>query len=621
MRSEVNILHLSDLHIEDQSTDGQNELSIALQNLINDIRGQTAKIDELIIVVSGDLLYQASYKENTACVVNFFEKLKNSVLAQIKGIVIVPGNHDIDRGENECNISENKQLIQSADGNRAIELKGYEQYIILLNKIRKIFKIAAKKKSYGVDVFECNGINVAFQCFDTACGVLSNSKKGDIQIDPYQLKSIERQYKNKKIKLMHDNPIQLTLAVSHYPLSWLNSSDSNELINRMMDVSFLNTDLLLCGHIHDTENFNYVNHEHSLMTLATGIGWGINKPSDAKDQHRYSIYQLNVANNVCEVIMRRTQKNQKFDYDYTLYTEEYEKVEKKITYPLRMNGTSAFLKQNAVNAVDTKSVQVSNQILELINSVATSMSRLRESCSLLLEVYKRDFLEKIKQDSTFNIDEMVYNNICDFLFNDIDLCEEALDIWCNKYNSNHNFVKLSFESYLRDICSKFITEFEGIYPSGTVLRAHFRRHHMESENSIDNYVMICEDNNGKTVPMPPKDVPWGGLIMSSYITKKSLINTVNQGLNNIKTDWDNFLTLIPCFKDYELDIRMGTGRNRTLDKRPIISFGVSIKNLNYVEECTLILSIISFLKIEQHISYFIDEYVRIFHLSLKAIYN
>lgn len=624
MKGEVNILHLSDLHIEDQSTDGQNEISLALQNLIDDIRKQTLKIDELIIVVTGDLLYQASYEKNANCVELFFEKLKDSVQSKIKGIVIVPGNHDITRGEKEANIIANRNLFQETNNSKLINFNGYDQYLLLLNRIRKLYGITPKKqKSYGVDVFECNGINIAFQCFDTAWGVTSNSKKGDIEIGLYQLKTVERQYKNKRIALSNKGtPINLTLAVSHYPLSWLNANDSNEAVNSMMDINFLNTDLLLCGHTHDTEILNYVNHEHSLMTLVTGIGWGVNRPSDAKDQHRYSIYQLSATNNVCEVIMRRTNKNQKFDYDYSLYTEEHEKVEKKIVYPLRMNGTVAFLKQNAVEIVDTKNIQVCDRVLDLINTVAMSISHFRESSSLLLEVYKRNFLDILSQDSSIERNGKLYNNIRGFLYNDIRLTKESLEVWRKNCNSNQTYAKNVFESYLRDICSKFIVEFEDVFPFGTVLRAHFRKHQMTLGENSSTYVTICEDNSGKNIAMPPKEVPWGGLIKSSYIIKKSLINTVNRDLNNIATNWDDFLTLVPHFEGNELEIRIGTGKSRTLEKRPIISFGVSIKNQNqnYVEQGTLILSIISFLKIEKHLSYLIDEYIRLFYLPLKNFY-
>lgn len=617
MKGELNILHLSDLHIEDQSSDGQNEISVALKNLIFDIKEKTQKIKELIIVLSGDVLYQAQYEKNQNTAVKFFELLNVSISSTVKGIVIVPGNHDIERGVEETNIIKNKNLSQASDNN-SLQFLGYDKYLTLVNKIRRIFGLKTRKqKTYGVELFDCNNLNVAFQYIDTAWGVLSKTTKGEIEVGKTQLKYIEKQYKNKVYEANRKQPIDLTIAVMHYPLSWLNADDANGVINSMMDVSFLNTNVLLCGHIHDAEVLNYVNHEHSLITLATGIGWGINKPSDAKDQHRYSIYKLNLSNNVCEVIMRRSQQNQKFDYDYTVYTEETEKNEKKIVYPLKMNNTTSFLKMNTCQSEDIKSIQVSKDVLGKISFVAQEIANFREACTRNLECYKRYFLENISNESLVDDKEKFYSAVKDFLYDNIELNGEFLKSWkgiCDLPNA-----KETFESFLKDICRSFIAAFEDIFPKKTVLRTHFRKHIIN--DGAGEYIMICEDNNGGEVKMPPKVVPWGGMIKHSYDDKKSLIYSVNSELNHIETNWDDFLTLIPTSEGNEIEIRIQNGKNKILEKRPVISFGVSFKNKDEAEKGTIILAIMSFLEIEKQVSYFVDEYIRMFNLTLRKIYN
>lgn len=613
MKREINILHLSDLHIKDETTNGQNVISNSLNNLISDITKNTKSYNDLVIVVSGDIIDKAEYAKNEDSAIKFFELLKKNLSPQVKGLILVPGNHDIERGDDDCHIRKNIEQSKSTD-TKEVVLCGYDRYINFSNKIRKLYGFDQQSSTYGTEVVQYNGLTIAFQRIDTAWGALPKSDKGDIFVGNFQIDDIEKQYKNKEAEEdLSVKRFDLTIAVSHYPLSWINANDSNELINHMMDPMFLNTDILLCGHIHGAEVLNYTNHEHSLITLVTGIGWGAKRPTDAKDQHRYSIYQVNIPKNVCEIVMRKTQNNREFDYDYTAYTQEVEKKEKKIVYPLKSKGQPPFLKQNSYSKVNTNNIQLSSEILDLIHSSSMSIARFRESCSLLLDVYKKNFLKQFEQIPDVQKELSLVARINDFLNEETELDESTLALWKKCCNSPQ--AKDSFESYLRDLCTKFISEFEDIFPKDTTLRAHFRKH----EPHECNYSMICEDHSGK-IPLPAKVVPWGGLIQSSYKAKKSLIYTANYDLNNIETNWDDFMTLIPNFEGNETELRIGKGRNKTLEKRPIISFGVSIKSDNEINKGTLILSIISFLQIEKHISYFMDEYVRMFYLSLKNIY-
>ena len=87
--NDFTILHLSDLHIN--QTDGR--LSLLMQNLLIDIEKEMQLVDNIIIVVTGDLVHKGnySYKES---VISFFRKLYKITKGKVKDIYIVPGNHD-----------------------------------------------------------------------------------------------------------------------------------------------------------------------------------------------------------------------------------------------------------------------------------------------------------------------------------------------------------------------------------------------------------------------------------------------------------------------------------------------------------------------------------------------
>mgnify|MGYP005763092579 CR=1 FL=1 len=87
--NDFTILHLSDLHIDREGK----KLSILHENLLRDIQQEMAVSENIIVVVTGDIINKAEYKyRNNA--INFFEKLHGILRDKIKGLYIVPGNHD-----------------------------------------------------------------------------------------------------------------------------------------------------------------------------------------------------------------------------------------------------------------------------------------------------------------------------------------------------------------------------------------------------------------------------------------------------------------------------------------------------------------------------------------------
>ena len=87
--NDFTILHLSDLHINQKGE----RLSLLMENLLIDIKNEMKLVDNIIIVVTGDLVHRGNYEYKDS-VIYFFTKLKESLGKKIKDIYIVPGNHD-----------------------------------------------------------------------------------------------------------------------------------------------------------------------------------------------------------------------------------------------------------------------------------------------------------------------------------------------------------------------------------------------------------------------------------------------------------------------------------------------------------------------------------------------
>ncbi len=87
--NDFTILHLSDLHI---NTAGK-ALSLLLENLLKDIESEMKFSEHILIVVTGDIINQANYK-NSESAVEFFRRLKHILGDKVGHLYIVPGNHD-----------------------------------------------------------------------------------------------------------------------------------------------------------------------------------------------------------------------------------------------------------------------------------------------------------------------------------------------------------------------------------------------------------------------------------------------------------------------------------------------------------------------------------------------
>ena len=91
MRS-LNLIHLSDLHIDNESYEEIKQMTHSLCHLLTDFRNKRS-IDQFdLLVVSGDLVNKGSDSYN------FVESILNLICSAVinkNRVFLVPGNHDV----------------------------------------------------------------------------------------------------------------------------------------------------------------------------------------------------------------------------------------------------------------------------------------------------------------------------------------------------------------------------------------------------------------------------------------------------------------------------------------------------------------------------------------------
>jgi len=151
------LLHLSDLHLEAQD-DYPERLPYVAENLIKHAAERLKDKDNIILVITGDIIHRGNYVKNKNLAISFFTKLKNTLdnnKCKIISIQIVPGNHDKDFGKKPDEPNENKLLsvalqniVEFNEHERHIRnlLKGsYDEYMKLRTQISDIFLLDPQK--------------------------------------------------------------------------------------------------------------------------------------------------------------------------------------------------------------------------------------------------------------------------------------------------------------------------------------------------------------------------------------------------------------------------------------------------------------------------------------------
>lgn len=633
MNEDFYILHLSDLHIRNEQKNHAAEefYSGALSRLLTDIEEQTQNKNNIIIVISGDIIDQGMYDQHQAAALKFFSNLYDKIGSKVCDIIIVPGNHDKCRSRINAliSMSHSREGLDSGLPDAQIEwetqLASYERFLGLTNSIYKIFKKSKDAtNTFGISAVEINGTKICFVSIDSAWCSHSKDDRRKLRIGKYQLHKLSEEYKAiRNESNSNGTPIGMTIAVSHYPLNWLTAEDEELCNNYFLSDDYLNVDVLMCGHVHDFSIVNSFNHKHSLLTLVTGIGWGSKEPDDGKEIHRYSLYTINLFNNSCDIIMRKTKSNGKFDYDYSVYVGEYEFNDGKLRYPLRMREGNPFIRINAPVSFETKSLFLDSSLLDFIPKVVRAMTSFANSTARLYTFYQDNFLQELSENLVSvesndaerknQLSPDIYEKIYDSFYTDSDLSSELKDQYFDVENTLPDFL-----AFLNEICMEAVESLKECFSPGTILRAHFRWHSfskLKGKVSCDEYQMLSQYSN---LPDDQKSnsmqvVKWGGLIKHAFITGEPIVYSANKRYNPIQTSWDDFITMIPKFSDYSHDVRLSKGLPTS---RPVMTFGLSVKKVLSREDA-IALHLLAYLRFDEILTQVIDEYIRMFNIDVK----
>lgn len=578
--NDFTVLHLSDLHID--NTDGH--LSVLLKNLLEDIKVELEKAKHVVIVVTGDIVHQGNYRTRES-VKRFFKELKNILEKKICKVFIVPGNHDKVRNTSDNEILENyKKNIDSfgVDGWRYIKTS-FDDFNSLCHDIAAVFDaekdvVTVFDETYGVKVEEINGLRVCFLCFNTAWNCTGDGDERHLRIGQFQLDDMKKKYAEQK----DGKEVNLTIALAHHPINWLYGKEEDAFRNLLLNENGCNANVYICGHTHDRDVVNWYNNKHSLTTLVSGIGWP-EKNGEHPYRHNYASYVFNLDLNSIDVYARSSDDAMHFETDFSIYTQQRNKQERKIVMPIWSGKRQGYFNLSTVNGRSSKACYITESMLSDFKKHTKSFVQIETNIQQRFEVMKLDVFNLcVSRSSKFkNFREI--DNIYNFLLNNQKECLAVSRKYMKKVCKHEEFNNL-FEAYLQCICSNFHRVFrENNTKTEVDIRVHFRKWNMKN----DEYKQCCLDSDDYQ-KYEMDAIKWGELIEASFNTGRPLIASMNEDIcrpslrkNDDKADekrkWQDFITVIPCFKR-NVYKQYDSQKDIYTKERPILTFGVTIYN-------------------------------------------
>lgn len=621
------ILHLSDLHIDSTL----NSYSRLLKGLLRDIKKEISYVPDksVVVVVTGDTIHKGDPKAISNAV-SFFKDLYEILGNKVVSICIVPGNHD------KARTTANKFLIPAYrnmdKGKRKFDESFFDifwkyqkesyshetgsGYVELTKKIYSIFGLTdpednfVHEKTFGTKIIEVLGKQYCFVMLNTAWSCIDDNDTRQLILGEFQINEILRQY-HKQVDELGDDAIKLTFVLGHHPIGALYGSEEDALFSKMISFEELNANAYLCGHTHDRTVINWVNNRHSINTFMTGIGWPESDSGYHIGSHTYSMYVFNLDANSIDIYVRSTDDGGTFSPDYRIYTNETDKTQKKLIFPIKAQESQTYIALASGPERTSKAYYISDNFLKYMKEYVIRIARLRQSVGIMIESDKSDFYEELLYEENNHFDEVLYN----YFFADVGVeieNSENEDTIKEIFSSNTNLQYYKFWGFLQRVCQKMekLLLYDQL-DSGDIVRFHFR--YLADRTSI-LYLPLCVSFPDEINPLDYELSPikYGELIEAAYSTGRGLVYSVNKDFcpSGLKEKWKNFLTGIPLFDGNNFKRKYAES---TYKNYPFITFGVTTNN----EKFDPLLYCMDYFAIDKMLEEIINTYIKLFHIDIN----
>ncbi|CAB1063715.1 hypothetical protein D1BOALGB6SA_8499 [Olavius sp. associated proteobacterium Delta 1] len=274
---QLEILHISDLHISTKDTFDQDTVLGALLDRI--VADRQKDLQPEIVVVTGDIA-KTGIKEEYTLAQTFFKKLLAALELSPERLFIVPGNHDVNRKAyrpKDIPVYENMTELNREledPGYRADLLKGMDTYFAFIeSEFPHLKPLDSRLVPFVTSYAARSGKTISMVGLNSAWMCRKSPDEREIAIGEYQLvRALEESGKQ--------GETDFSLYLFHHPLAWLWETD------RRICRKLLDRNIVLCGHQHDAAGGYFHDLDGSLFQFQAGAAYlGVESEWPNRYQH------------------------------------------------------------------------------------------------------------------------------------------------------------------------------------------------------------------------------------------------------------------------------------------------------------------------------------------------
>jgi len=309
----IGILHLSDLHIQD------NDLISRLDNLVKSIEYDVKQTAHLYIVLSGDIANfgrKSEFENAKIFITKLTEKLKEKWKMLNINLVSVPGNHD-------CCFDNEKKTRKSILNDCKTDVIDEEDYFIDAMVVQSDFWDFTNemtdckernKVSYEYKFRPHLDFKVTFHCYNTSWLTEINEKQGSLIVP--------------ENKFIENENGEYIISVFHHPIDWLSANTKRNNKQRFEEHLINSSNLVIYGHEHDKGNPKAIIRKNNNVVFCGGKAFDKN----ALNETGFSLYEIDLTDKSINI------KTFNFDGDkYSVETEDRHQIIEKVKREFILN--------------------------------------------------------------------------------------------------------------------------------------------------------------------------------------------------------------------------------------------------------------------------------------------
>lgn len=462
----LTILQISDVHIENKN---KQEIKEIIEKLIIDVKNVQEKnnINIDLICFNGDLVQRGNQALEGEEQWNIgMEIVINPLLDNLKlskdNCLFVPGNHEVNtdliipRLEKGLQISSLKEINEIMDQFH----KSYNERLHYFYELMKNYNSKLKFNTLGYSYKnEINNLNVGIACVDSSWRSSGKGyeEQGEMFISPQQIQQLYNNIEKCDIKI----------CMMHHPVNWLKEFEQIEIEKKLAKF-----DLVLCGHVHETDLKQIVRKKMNTVYSTTGKLYPLDySEGNAIDGYNgYSILNVDYERGKCIVYVRSYYAKNRQEFDDGINIIPNGKEEYNI---LSKEGKGLF------------EFEIVKGIEKYFNNMSEKYALIKEVDSQSPEDYMQVLVEPVLSDKSEYIKENgEINNSKEINIDDIILLKDNI-IFIGKKECGKTTI-------LQQIGLKYIQDYEIC----DVIPIHINMKYLSNDrNNIENCVIhFIQDN-------------------------------------------------------------------------------------------------------------------------------